>query len=285
MRTLIGGILAALLVATTGNAAPVHADEPAPLRYVNLGDSYSAGAGVTPLDPTAPLLCFRAQDNFAQVIARTIGTRVTDVSCSSADTRHFSTAQYFGVPPQLNAVRADTQLVTMTIGGNDGGVFIGSILTCATLGALTLGLGSPCQDLWGAAFHRTLENRTYPNVRNALTLVRAKAPHARIAVVGYPWTVPATGGCSPAMPLTRADTTFLHEFQAHANAVIARAAAEVGAVFVDMSVVSAGRDACAPASVRWVEPALGSRQFLPVHPNALGEAAMAARTMAVLGLG
>jgi hypothetical protein len=37
--------------------------------------------------------------------------------------------------------------------------------------------------------------------------------------------------------------------------------------------------------VRWIEPVLFGTNFVPVHPNALGESRMADRTAAVLGLG
>ena len=42
-------------------------------RYVALGDSYSAASGVTPSDPTAPLLCLRSTRNYPHVIAAATG--------------------------------------------------------------------------------------------------------------------------------------------------------------------------------------------------------------------
>ena len=50
------------------------------------------------------------------------------------------------------------------------------------------------------------------------------------------------------------------------------------------TLVSAGHDACQPVGTRWVGPVVGSTNFAPVHPNALGERAMADRAIAVLGL-
>ena len=40
-----------------------------PLRYVALGDSYSAASGVLPPDPAAPLQCLRSIRNYPHVIA------------------------------------------------------------------------------------------------------------------------------------------------------------------------------------------------------------------------
>ncbi|WP_278259257.1 hypothetical protein [Nocardioides convexus] len=32
-------------------------------------------------------------------------------------------------------------------------------------------------------------------MRDALAKIRAKAPHAQVAILGYPWILPATRGC------------------------------------------------------------------------------------------
>ena len=66
--------------------------------------------------------------------------------------------------------------------------------------------------------------------------------------------------------------------------MVKRAASETGTTFVDLSAASVGRDACAPIGTRWIEPVLFGTNTVPVHPNALGEAGMADRTLAVLGL-
>ena len=72
--------------------------------------------------------------------------------------------------------------------------------------------------------------------------------------------------------------------QATLNDAVRRAAAATGATYVDMNAVSNGHDACQPLGVRWIEPVLQGTNPVIVHPNALGESQMAARTMAVLGL-
>ena len=54
---------------------------------------------------------------------------------------------------------------------------------------------------------------------------------------------------------------------------------------MNMNKVSDGHDACQPIGVRWVEPVLQSLNPVVVHPNALGEAKMARRTMRKLDLG
>ena len=273
---------AALSLVTTSSAAQA---DTGPLNYVALGDSYSAASGVLPPDPSAPLLCLRSTRNYPHVLAAATGARLTDVTCGAAETKHFTTAQYPGVAPQVDAVGADTDLITMTIGGNDSGVFISAILACGAAGILALGKGSPCADTYGTRFEDTVRNTTYPALVSALTAVRAKAPGARIGVLGYPWILPATGGCFDRMPVAAGDVPYLRSLQATLNDAVSRAAAATGATYVDMSAVSEGHDACRPLGVRWIEPVLQTTNPVVVHPNALGEARMAAQAIAVLGLG
>ncbi|GGL93911.1 lipase 2 [Streptomyces fumigatiscleroticus] len=272
----------ALALGLTG--APAHAADT--LDYVALGDSYSAGSGVLPVDVTN-LLCLRSTANYPHVIAARTGARLKDVTCGAAQTKDFTQAQYPTVAPQVNALGPETDLVTLTIGGNDNGTFINAITACGTAGILSGGKGSPCKDRHGTSFDDEIEANTYPALRAALQSVRAKAPGARVAALGYPWIMPATAdaSCFAKLPIASGDVPYLRGIQAHLNAVVQRAAAETGATFVDFSQASEGHDACKAAGTRWIEPLLFGNSIVPVHPNALGEQRMAQRTMSVLGLG
>lgn len=271
------------LVAATVAVNPVQASS-TPLRFVALGDSYSAGSGVLPSDLTAPAQCMRSTRNYPKVIAGAIGAQLTDVTCGGAKTSDFFTPQSQGVPAQLDAVTRRAQLVTMTIGGNDSNVFIDSIIDCGTLGIATAGQGSPCKDRFGSSFQDTIDSTTYPALVNALSAVRAKAPAARVAILGYPWVLPPTVGCFPQMPAAEGDVPYLHGIQATLNDAIRRAASATGASYVDFSAISVGHDACQPIGLRWIEPVVGGTNAVVVHPNALGEAQMAAQTTTVLHL-
>lgn len=280
---LLASVLGAILLIAL--AAPLAQAGASPLRYVALGDSYSAASGVLPLDLFAPPECLRSVRNYPHVIAADTGAQLKDVTCGAAETSDFFEAQYPGLAPQLNALKQDTQLVTMTIGGNDSGVFIDTILACGTAGLSTLGQGSPCKDRYGTSFEDTINSVTYPSLVKTLTAVRAKAPAARVAILGYPWIMPASGGCFTKMPIAQGDVPYVRGIQATLNDAVRRAAAATGATYIDLSSASNGHDACQPLGVRWVEPVLQGTNPVIVHPNALGESEMAARTMAVLGLG
>jgi lysophospholipase L1-like esterase len=282
VQRLAACVLAALAFVLLG--APSSQAGTSSLRYVALGDSYSAASGVLPPDPEAPPACMRSTGNYPHVLAAATGAQLTDVTCGAAETGDFFSSQQPGVAPQLDALDEDTQLVTMTIGGNDSGVFIGSVAQCGSAGLLTLGQGSPCKDRYGSSFEDTIRTTTYPSLVNALRAVRAVAPNAEVAILGYPWIMPTTGGCFDRMPIAEGDVPYLRGIQATLNDAVRRAAAATGATYVNMNKISDGHDACQPLGVRWVEPVLQGTNAVIVHPNALGESRMAAQAMKVLGL-
>lgn len=284
-RTLAVVLAATALLGGTVSSALPSTAATSPLRYVALGDSYSAASGVLPPDVTAPPACLRSTRNYPHVIAGATHAQLTDVTCGAAQTKDYAGSQYPGVTPQLDAVRADTQLVTMTIGGNDNNTFIDAITRCGAAGVSTLGTGSPCRDRYGSSFVDDIRSSTYPALVRALSAVRAKAPGARVAILGYPWILPPRQGCFDRMPIATGDVPYLRGIEATLNDAVRRAAAATGASYIDLSAVSEGHDACQAIGVRWVEPVLQGTNPVIVHPNALGESRMAAQTMRVLGLG
>jgi hypothetical protein len=222
--------------------------------------------------------------NYPHDIAGQTGAQLTDVTCGGAKTSDYFSSQSGGVAPQLDAVTKDTQLVTMTIGGNDSNVFVDVITDCGAAGLSTLGQGSPCKDRYGSSFDDTIRSTTYPSLVHALRAVHAKAPRATVAILGYPWIMPPTRGCYAKVPVAEGDVPYVRDIQATLNDAVSRAAAKTGTTYVDMSAVSEGHDACEPIGVRWIEPVITGTNPAILHPNALGEAHMASQTMTVLGL-
>jgi lysophospholipase L1-like esterase len=272
------------VVLLAGGLCAAGAEARGPLRYVALGDSYSAASGVLPPDPAAPPNCARSALNYPHLIAAEIGASLTDVTCGAAQTRDFFRPQYDGVPPQLDALSERSRLVTMTIGGNDGDVFFGAIVACGSAGLTSAGQGSPCKDQNGSSFADTVRQETYPDLVRSLKAVHRRAPRAEVAILGYPWIMPKEEGCYPTMPVAEGDVPYLRRLQGILNRAIRRAAIVTGTTYVNFNRFSNGHDACQPIGVRWIEPVLPTTNPVVVHPNALGEEKMAARTMRVLGL-
>lgn len=278
------GVAAALLLGLALVPVGASAQTAPPLNYVNMGDSYSAGSGILPPAPGAPPQCTQSALNWGHDLAMAKGYRLTDVSCGGAQTKDYRTSQFPGVAPQLDALSAATNLVTMTIGGNDNNVFIDTIQKCGAAAATTAGQGNPCERQYGRSFENTINNSTYPNIVQALRDVRAKAPNAKIGISSYLRILPPTRGCYPIMPVASGDVRYLNRIQATLNNAVARAAAATRVTFINQAPADTGRDACQPIGRRWVEPVIGSTNFVPVHPNALGEKAMADRAVTALGL-
>ncbi len=274
---------AALTLTPTANAGTSAPLRPGP--YVALGDSYSAGSGILPPDPAAAPQCARTSLSYPHLLAQRLPARTfRDATCGAATTDDFFSAQYPGVEPQLDALSADTGLVTMTIGGNDGGVFGDIVQNCTVAGVGSLGQGSPCRDRYGSLYTDTVATVTYPNLVRALRAVHARAPKAKVAILSYPQVMPQTGaGCFPVLPIAAGDVAYVNGIEKVLNDAVRRAATATGTAFVDIFGPSAGHDACRPIGTRWVEPVVGTN-FVPVHPNALGEAAMASITAAALRL-
>lgn len=253
--------------------------------YVALGDSYSSAAGVLPQVPGAPATCSRSLLNYAHdIAARTQPASFTDVTCSGARTSDYFAPQTAGQPAQLDAVTKATKLVTMTIGGNDEGVFSDSFFGCAQL-TPTDPTGNPCQQRYGSQFVDTIRSQTYPNLVRALSAVRAKSPSATVVILGYPQILPPVGSpaCTAVTGIAIGDVPWLVEQQRVLNDAVRRAAAATGSRYVDTFTPSAGHDACAPVGTRWLEPLVAPVNAFPVHPNAVGEAQLAAETLAAIG--
>lgn len=284
-RLMASTLVAASALGVTAGVTALRDPGRGESAYVAMGDSFSSGARIAPLTPAPNPRCSRSQLNYAQVIVqRTASDDVTDVSCSGARTEHFRTSQFPGIAPQLEALTDKTRLVTMTIGANDKRVFGKSITACVALSSKKPS-DNPCEQRFGDVFQRRISQHTYPNLVRTLTEVRDAAPRAQIAVVGYPRLLPgkASTACTTATRVAQGDVAYLNSIQARLNSAVRRASRAAGVTYVDMSRVSAGHDACQSPERRWIEP------FVPVnaasfHPNANGEAAMAAQIIQRLHL-
>jgi lysophospholipase L1-like esterase len=90
-----------------------------------MGDSFSAGNGAGSYVGAAGR--YRSNKNYAKLFAKmlTPAATVTNAACNGATTRDFFEPQVERgasvVPPQLNRVEGDEELILLTIGGNDGG--------------------------------------------------------------------------------------------------------------------------------------------------------------------
>ena len=276
-------------VALAVGLVPRIADEPAEAltitgRYIALGDSYTAGP-LIPNNNGEPLGCLRSDRNYPRLVAQAYGVGVVDASCSGAETEDMTQPQ--GVspgpnPPQFDRLTADTQVVTVGIGGNDIG-FSSIVQDCV---ALLGDFQQPCRDDYVVNGNDEISNRiaaTAPLVAGVLDGIHTRSPNAHVYVVGYPAILPETGnGCWPTMPLTSTDVSYLRAKEKELNAMLAAQAAADGSRYVDVYTPSIGHDACTSSGTRWVEPIVPGNVAASVHPNARGMEGMAAAVKAAI---
>jgi GDSL-like Lipase/Acylhydrolase family len=290
---LLAAALAVTGVVALRSGSPRPTPGPEPVDYVALGDSFSAG----PLVPAArpdPAGCLRSTNNYPAYLAGYLDVRsYGDVTCSRAQTRHLRRPQrlVFGsaasTPPQLDALSAGTDLVTVGIGGNDFRLFGSIIGTCGGLSGRDP-RGAPCR----RSFVRRVDGRPVDTrardarriegrVARALRLVSRRAPSAEVYMVGYLRLLPERGRCA-AVPFAAGDYAWGRRIERLLNESLRGAADRAGATYVDLRPPSRGHDACA-GDEAWVN---GSQTLLGLaaafHPFQSGMRGMAGAVYAAI---
>lgn len=236
MRTtalLIGALAALSPITAVAQPSP---PPPVGAKYVAMGSSFGAGPGILPSADDPPNRCTRSNDNYAHQLARKHGLKLTDVTCSGATTAHLL-GPWNELKPQLDAVDADTRLVTVTIGGND-------VRLTASLGA------GACQTSGGPNCPAPPAPPTGPEWTDLETHlgqiaaeVHRRAPSARLVFVDYTTVLPADGTC-PALSLTVEQAAASREINRHVVEITAKVARAGGSGLVTASAITAAHNAC-----------------------------------------
>lgn len=254
---------------------------PANSLYVAMGSSFASGPGVTVSADIPANRCARSQDNYAHQLARKRGLTLIDVTCSGAKTSHIL-GPWNELPPQIEAVKPETRLVTITIGGNDVG-YVGGVLagSCAAAGGPPA--GSPFKSCPPIPTATDQDWDTLAkSMRQIVQDVRTRAPQARIIFVEYVRMLPEKGSCPQADP--GAEATRRAKAAGQALSRVTREAARLEKVEVlPVDTLSKGRDACSPFP--WITgyPRAGEASFVPYHPNLEGMTAIAQLLDLMLG--
>ena len=287
-------------------------------EYVALGDSYSAGYGLS--DPTGlpTTACVQSARDYPHRIAARFGLALRDRTCAGATSSDVTTGHQFrGVPPQIRSLSARTRLVTLTIGGNDADLF-GTAASCLALsptGPVFSGRDAPScrstlvhdgEDELGVK----IESRVALGIADTLAAVRRAAPNAVVVFLGYPAIFPDAAhtpedGCfrsaidlgtltgsfpSDSFPFTDTDVRYLHRVQARLDEVSRRAAAAAGVRFVDVFSSTQAHSACATRKSYVAGVSLDGTSNLrridlragALHPNERGVAYLTRRVAAAV---
>jgi lysophospholipase L1-like esterase len=275
----------ATLIAGPATAAPLPAPEPG-APYVALGSSYAAGAGVGPADPTdVGALCGRTLTAYPNLVAKALNLNITNATCGGATTENITTSpqqiRTHSISPQIDAVTAETRLVTITIGGNDVN-YVGNLIADSCLADLAANPASPTANMvkqYGACTPQPDETvrNTLAQMESKLTTmtkqVQAKAPQARIVIVDYPSVLPQNGEPCSLIPIPRDRQKFLLEVARKLSLSTKHAAQATGADYIAASQNSRHHDAC--STDPWMTGYLFAPGSAPMHPNEAGQAAVA----------
>ncbi|MFI5770744.1 SGNH/GDSL hydrolase family protein [Streptomyces sp. NPDC051658] len=244
---LLGAVLALTGAATASAATSVQA-----VDYVALGDSYSSGVGSGSYDSASgdckrstkayPALWAAANSPASFAFTACSGARSSDVKAN-----------------QLGPLNSSTDLVSISIGGNDAG-FADVMTTCV--------LQSEATCLGRIATARSYVDTTLPgNLDSVYSAIQAKAPSARVVVLGYPRFYKIGGTC--AVGLSDKVRTAINGAADYLNAATAKRAADHGFAFADVAGKFTGHEICSGSawlhSLNWLD--IGESY----HPTAAGQ--------------
>ncbi|MBV9088616.1 MAG: SGNH/GDSL hydrolase family protein [Mycobacteriaceae bacterium] len=254
------------------------------LNYAALGDSAAAAPGVP--DRAEPLGCFKSTHDYPSVLARRLApTSFADVTCSGATTADITSqpqqTSQGPVPPQIDAIHADTDLVSITIGGNDIGIATDAA-QCRT-SSLDTPLCSTKFVQGGVDRLSVAINQQAPAWAEMIDVIRGKAPNARIVVVGY-GTYVRPGGCFAELQAHPQDADYFQSKIDEMDDKQKQIAAEKGIDYFDIRPLSQGHDVCAPPDDRYFEGFVVTHPAAPLHPNSFGAAAVGNALADYLGL-
>jgi len=172
------------------------------IEYVAMGDSFSSGEGVPPFESgTADVgvnVCHRSPKAYSRVLAQAEGFNLTHfAACSGAKADRITstwpgTTEYpnlnSGELPQKDHASADTDLITMTIGGNDVPF---EDFAEACISPLS---PAPCDGQAKANAIAGIADDVIPEVQSNLAALSAHlniiGSDAVVLVIGYPYLVP-----------------------------------------------------------------------------------------------
>lgn len=231
--------------------------------YVALGDSYSSGVGAGNYDSGSGA-CKRTTRAYPALWAAAHAPQTFSfAACAGARTGDV-------LANQLTPLNSGTDLVSITIGGNDAG-FSDVMTTCV------LQSESTCISRVNQA--KAYVDSTLPGqLDQVYNAIDSRSPNARVVVLGYPRFYKLAGTCTTG--LTEGERAAINGAADHLNAAIAKRAADHGFAYASVVGAFTGHEICSGSawlhSVNWLNigesyhpTAAGqSSGYLPVFTNA-----------------
>lgn len=238
-------------------------------QYVALGSSFASGPDITERSAGSPVFCGRSNDNYAHQLARLRGLALVDATCGGSTSVHVLEGGQFLQPAQLDALAPETELVTLTIGGNDIH-YMGNLLAygCDEKTTRFLRLVGACKPKTDAEVEVLLQGLQGRMVEIGAQ-VRQRSPRARLIYVLYQTVLPQQGTCD-GLGLEESDIARMRGIEARLAEVTRTAAQLHGAEVLDAAELTRGHDVCA------VQPWMTDRHArVPLHTTLEGMTAIA----------
>lgn len=259
MRRLLLPLLASLALvvglAPAAVAGPAAAAA-APVDYVALGDSYAAGVGAQSDGRSGD--CRRSDRSYpARWAAAHDPASFVSVACSGATTGEV-------LVKQVRTVARNTDLVTITVGGNDVG-FAPVVGICST--------AQRDEDCDRAVRNgERLARYALPSgVVPVIAGVRLQAsPNVRVVVTGYPRLFEPGPDCATPLAPNAHRRAVLNRAADTLNASLRDAAGRWRAEFVDVTPAFAGHGVC--SADPWINPPTNPPNPGSYHPTSRGYA-------------
>ncbi|MDV6259789.1 SGNH/GDSL hydrolase family protein [Rhodococcoides yunnanense] len=252
---------------------------------VALGSSFAAGPGIAPVENR---WARRSTRNYAHLVSQALGARLTDSSVSGATTATIlNKSQRIGpqrFSPQIGAVTTDTDLVTVTAGGNDVN-YLGEVLRVAVLNWLsaqrvTRRIGTrlieshPVVPVSAGQF-----DEASAGLERIVLECRRRAPRSRVVLVDYPTLFDKD--CAPGVLFRQDDIRHFQDIASGLSGAYARAARRSGADLVAASDFEEGHGVGSDEPhVLGLERGHGTGAAF--HPNLAGMKATAAKILDVV---
>jgi lysophospholipase L1-like esterase len=194
------------LAAIPAQAAPAQEQ----LDYVALGDSYAAGQGAAPYTDPA---CFVSRRGYPVIADNLRGVQLTaNTACSGQKVSDV-------VADALVSVQTGTEIVTVTVGGNDLDS-IGVLMACVPAPA-----SFECEAAKANAIAKLTDGSLATGLAKVVGAIKYKSPTAKVVFTGYPILFdPAHPFAAVANPLAGV-----------LNQVIAGVAGGTGSQYVDVA--------------------------------------------------
>ncbi|KAB1501345.1 hypothetical protein F7230_09800 [Corynebacterium sp. 320] len=244
-RSKIAALAIAAVSALTGAVVAAPGASAASNNIVLFGDSIMAnshhpiadhmqGPGRAPGNAPADGRCARGASRVGLSLQRVTGIRVDDYPCNGA-VAHTPVGGANNTNNQISHAIAEGTLTPST---------------------RTVFIQAGFNDAWKAPGVFEWQQQAYVDaMRGQIGRIRAAAPHAKIAFIGYPSIVGPNGETClihiPELPNPVAPLGFTRMPFDAANAWEQKAARELGVGFIDLQGPTMGHDMCAPTERRW----------------------------------